>query len=339
MNNISKEFIIAGTLNAQENTWKNRFNSVLPDFHKEGEKIIMTRGNNSAEIDPFDEIILTVLLKFLFIPVWLVKQFYNKWMITGLENPQNKIDDWIKLGLVWEFGSPTGLYLRPTWALFKLFGQSPEKFYGIPYNTLAHTVSEEQVFFDILTGYSTIVNNEKKIGNLLLPRISELGFKDDNRGTNVITEPDFRNPYLYQDKGIKELNDTEHRINEAMKNGEKFTPELENFNQFTLVKKINNTGNIKKDFKFHLPDLIIPNLRDDKGNPTSIAVEVELSNKRGGYLETMERYKNNNKFGSVYWLVDSNAIAKSLRDAYKQTKGTGTCKTYIMEFVVPCPDF
>ncbi len=339
MYDLGKDFILAGTANAQENTWKNRFNSVLPDFKKDGERIIMTRANDSVIIEPFDELVLTILIKFLFTPIWLIKQFYNKWTILGIEDDVNsKINSWVKLGLVWKESAVTGQYLRPTYALFKLFGIVPEKFYNIPFNTLTHTISEEKVFFDIISGYSDIIKIENSKGNKLLPKISELGFKDYIEGTNCIGEPDFRNPYLYKQEGILELNNTENIINRAIKNGDMVTPELENFNQFTLVKKINNTGEIKKDFKFHIPDLIIPNLRKN-GNPTSIAIEVELSNKRGGYVETMERYRNNNKFGSVYWFVSMNSTAQALRDAYKDVKGTGTCKTHIVEFTVPTPDF
>lgn len=336
---LNREFIVSGTLNSQENTWKDRYNSILPDFKKDGEKIIMTKGNDSAIIEPFDEIILTILLKFLFIPLWLVRQCYNtNIMILGMNTCDDKINSWIKLGLIWKESTVTGIYIRPTYALFKLFGVPQEKFYNIPFNTLTHTISEQKVFFDIMAGFSSILAKENRMGHKLLPRVSELGFKESNIGTNIITEPDFRNPYLFRDEGIKELANTENKINNAMKNGDNFTPELANFNQFTLVKKVNNTGEIKKDYKFHLPDLIIPNLREN-GQPRSIAIEVELSNKRGGYIETMNRYKDNNKFGSVYWLVSMNSTANALRDAYKEVKGTGSCSTHLLEFVVPTPDF
>ena len=333
MKELSNEFILAGTLNALENTWKGRYNTALPSIKKEENLIKLTTSDISVGIDAFDEIVLTIILKFLFCPVWLIKQFYQTWMIAGIEDPEKRINDWVSIGLVWKEAAVTGQYVRPTYLLFKLFGEKPEAFYNIPFNTLTHTISEQKVMFDIMSGNSPILKREK-----VLPRISELGFDDDEHGTNALTEPDFRNPKLFKEEGIIELSETENAINEGMKNGAIVTPELENFNQFTLVKKVNNTGVIKRDYKFHVPDLIIPVIRDN-GKPMSIAVEVELSNKRYGYEETMRRYKDNNKYGAVYWLCNSPQIASALRDAYDAVGGTGTCKTVLMEFVIPSPEF
>ena len=336
---LNHDSILVGTLNSQENTWKNRYNATLPDIKKLGETIVLTSGNASVSIDSFDEIVLTIILKFLFSPVWLVKQFYQTWMIAGIgELPQDKINDWINIGLIWKEASVTGQYIRPTYLLFKLFGLKPEIFCNIPFNTLTHTISEQKVMFDIMSGKGEISEMIIKNQSDYLPRVSELGFKNSIDGTNVITESDYRNPKLYREDGIVELSDTENKINEGMKNGDTITPELLNFNQFTLVKKINNTGIIKKDFTFHISDLLIPVLRDH-GKPRSIAIEVELTNKRYAYEETMKRYKDNNKFGTVYWLCNSPNIAEALRTAHDSMDGTGTCKTILMEFVIPAPEF
>lgn len=333
MRELTEDFILAGTLNAQENTWKKKFNATLPNIKKEECKIKLSNGNHSVYIDSFDEIVLTIVLKFLFCPVWLTKQFYETWMIAGIEDPANKIKEWVDIGLVWIESDVTGLYIRPTFLLFKLFGETPEKFYNIPFNTLRHTICEQKVMFDVMCGNSEILKRENT-----LPRISELGFEDSEKGTNILTECDFRNPYLYKDEGIIKLSETENKINEGMKNGEIITPELLDFSQFVLIKKVNNKGSVKKDYKFHIPDLIIPVIRKN-GKPQSIAIEVELSNKRGGYIETMERYKNNNKYGSVYWLCRDSSTIEALRAAYEEVGGTGTCKTILLEFVVPSPKF
>lgn len=336
---LDKESILVGTLNAQENTWKNRYNAVLPDIKKIGEIIQLTSGNKIVFIDSYDEIILTIIIKFLFSPVWLINSFYQTWKIAGISDlSQNKINDWIDIGLIWKEASVTGQYIRPTYLLFKLFGLPPETFCNIPFNTLTHTISEQQVMFDIMSGKGTISEMIIKNKNSYLPRVSELGFNNSINGTNVITESDYRNPKLFREEGIAELSDTENTINEGMKNGDSITPELLNFNQFVLVKKINNTGVVKKDFAFHIPDMIIPVLREN-GKPKSIAIEVELTNKRYAYEETMKRYKDNNKFGTVYWLCNSPNISASLRNAYELVEGTGTCKTILMEFVIPAPEF
>lgn len=333
MREIKADFILSGTLNAQENTWKSRYNATIPSIQMIDGKINLTAGSKCVTIDSFDEIPLTIILKFLFAPVWLIKQFYQTWMIAGIDDPEAKINDWVEIGLVWKEAAVTGQYVRPTYLLFKLFGESPERFYNIPFNTLTHTISEQKVMFELMSGSSPILKNQ-----ITLPRISELGFEGIDTGTNVLTEPDFRNPQLFKEAGIIELSQTENSINEGMRNGATVTPELINFNQFTLVKKVNNTGTIKKDYLFHIPDLVIPVIRDN-GKPQSIAVEIELSNKRYGYEETMRRYRDNNKYGSVYWLCNAPNIAESLRNAYEAVGGTGTCKTFLMEFTIPSPEF
>lgn len=335
MRDLSADFILSGTLNAQENTWKGRYNSTVPSIKLVGQQLELSANNANVVIDSFDEIVLTIVLKFLFSPVWLVKQFYQTWKIAEMETPESRLNRWVDIGLVWKENSVTGQYIRPTYLLFKLFGQDPRPFFNIPFNSLTHTVSEQKVMFEIMSGNSS-VNNICR--DKLLPRISELGFDDDPFGTNVLTEPDFRNPKLFKESGIAELSETENQINIGMKNGATVTPELVNFNQFTLVKKVNNTGTVKKDYQFHVPDLIVPTVRVN-GVPQSIAVEVELSNKRWGYEETMRRYRDNNKFGTVCWLCNTPAIAEALRNAYDAVGGTGSCKTVLMEFVIPSPEF
>ena len=338
---LDKDFILSGTKNAQLNTWGNKYNSTVPNIKKEGSEITLSSFDCCVKINNFDEIVLTIILKFLFMPVWLMKQFYSApYNILGMENIDDKINSWIQIGLIWKESSVTGEYVRPTYSLFDLFGETPYTYLNIPFNVLTHTISEEKVMFDIMTGDSEIVNIERKNNpNKLLPRISELGFNEDKRGTNVIAEEDFRNPNLFKPDGIKELNNSEHEIFESIKNGNNITPELTNFKLFPIVKKIDNTGIIKNDYKFHLPDLIIPTLRNN-GNPQSIAIEIELTNKRTvNYVETLKRYKDNNKFGSLYWLCNNNSISAALRSAYDEIDGTGTCKMYLLEFVVPFPEF
>ena len=49
--------------------------------------------------------------------------------------------------------------------------------------------------------------------------------------------------------------------------------------------------------------------------------------------------KDNNEFGSVYWLCGNNNVAKSLKYAYNEIGGTGFCKCYLQEFTIPYPEF
>lgn len=332
---LNEDEIIVGTKSAQANTWGNRYNYVVPSIKKEGATITFSTSDVSLQINSFDEIILTIIIKFLFMPVWLIKKCYGESIgIAGFEDIDIKINNWIKVGIISKEDSVTGQYVRPTYALFTLFGLDPYPYTSIPFNTLTHTISEEKVMFDIMAGNSDIIKRE----NIKIPRMSELGFEPYRIGTNVIAEGDFRNPILYTQNGIDELNRVENEINQGIINGVNFTPELENFRYFIIAKKINSTGIPKKDYLFHLPDLVIP-LPRINGKSKSIAVEVELTNKRVNYEESLNRYKNNNKYGAVYWLCNSSAIVQSLKAAYEAVGGTGDCRMMLSEFVIPSPDF
>lgn len=334
---IEKEFFKSGIAEAKRNTWGSRYHPTTPTIRKEGAIIKIIDNETVVEINYFDEIVLSIIMKFCFCPIWLIKKFYSddSNFLMQSQSIDDKINDWIKIGIIWKESAVTGNYVRPTYQLFSLFGESPYQYTSIPFNVLTHTIVEENIMFEVMTGKSQIFENERKN---LLPRISELGFDDGNSGTNIIAEEDFRNPKLYTEEGIIELSETEHKINEAIKTKNSIiTPELTDFRQFVLVKKINNTGVVKQDYKFHVPDLIIPCLRQN-GQPKSIAIEAELSNKRTAYLETMERYKDNNKFGSVYWLCNRSDTLQSLREAYKEAGGTGNTKTYLLEYLIPSPE-
>lgn len=331
---LTKSQISSGIKHAQQSTWGNRYNPVTPSIKKENGVLILSTMDDRIIINNFDEIVLTIIAKFLFMPVWLIKQCYNFDGFQDFEDTDKKINDWISIGLIWKEDSVTGQYVRPTYSLFSLYGIPPYTYTNIPFNTLTHTISEEKVMFDIMSGRSEIIKKE----NIKIPKFSELGLPNYTLGTNVIAEEDFRFPSLYTDKGIQELIDIENKINNGIKNGETITPELEDFKYFVIANKVDSTGNNRKDWNFHLPDLCIPIPRD-KGKSKSIAIEVELTNKRNDYVESLKRYKNNNKYESVYWLCNSNAIAQSLKNAFKEIGGCGSCKVVLQEFVIPSPEF
>lgn len=335
MVDLDRDFILSGTKHAHLTTWGGKYNPVIPSIVKTGESIKLSTASTSAEINSFDEIVLTILVKFLFLPVWLVYKFYDSDLkIVGQNYVKEIISKWIKLGLAWMEDSVTGSYLRPTYALFELFGYDLCEYSNIPFNTLTHTITEEDIMFQIMSGQHEIFKRE----SIKFPRISELGFKPSIDGTNVISEGDFRNPKLYTQGAIDELNEIESAINEnlASSNPKALTPELENFRYFTIAKKVNDTGILRKDWVFHVPDLCIP-LPRENGYPKSIAIEVELTNKKVMYTESLSRYRDNNKYGTVYWLVSSNAISQSLRNAYKEIGGTGSCKMKVLECIIPFP--
>lgn len=329
MKKIDVEMALLGEQNALDNTWNNKFNKVVPDFQREGSVLKFTANNTVCTIDSFDEIILTILLKYLFMPVWFFKQCYSFNNMVGMFSDK-KIEEFVNIGLCWRQDSMAVQYLRPTHALFKLFNREPESFTDIPYNTLTHTVSEAKVMFEVMSGESNLFSKFD-----FIPRISELGFDPNPNGTNIVTEGDFRNPNLYKQQGIDELSDSENKINMAARTGESFTPELANYRLFPIVKKIGNTGIVKNDYLFHIPDLVIPMLREN-GQPRSIAIEVELTSKRiSGYEESLNRYKDNNKFGTVIYMCGNPGIAEALKAAYELIGGMGSTKLIVQEFVVP----
>lgn len=333
MKELTPESILAGTKNAYINTWGNRYNKAIPAVKMNGASLTYSTSLVSVEFTPFDEIVLTIIMKFLFVPIWLIKKFYSYEfnMVGNDDYVDEMIDKWIQLGIVWKESEVTGHYLRPTHSLFQMFRQKPYKYCNIPFNTLRHTICEELVMFEVMAGISEINKNE-----VTMPRVSELGFSGNISGTNIISEPDFRNPNLYSE--YNKIMQIEYEVNEGIKNQEKVTAELLDFRYFNIVKKINNTGVVKNDFKFHIPDLIIPVIRNN-GKSQSIAIEIELSNKRIDYEEACKRYKDNNKFGVVYWLCNGSSIANYIREAYQKVGGTGSCRTELLEFIIPSPNF
>lgn len=332
---LTEDFIKAGAKGATETTYGNRYHSEIPDVKMEDDGLHLGVGTSFSIITSLDETILTILVKFLFCPIWLIKQMY--YSVSELYDEawvEETINSWISVGIAWKEPSVTGQYLRPTYALFNLFGMDPYPYVDIPFNTLTHTIGEEKVFFDILNGISEIVKMEE----IVTPRISELGFPPDKSGTNAIIECDFRNPKLFQQDGIDEINYVENAILQGIKDGSSITPELEDFKYFVEVKKINSTGSVKRDYKFHIPDLVIPIPRN-KGLPQSIAVEVELSNKTAiNYQESIIRYKDSKKYGSVYWLCRNGKIAQAIRQAFDDQGGAGSTKMTLLEFTVPFPE-
>lgn len=332
MKNLTPDFILNGTKNAQKNTWGGRYNKITPAIRMFGSNMVLSTSIDRVEINAFDEIILTIIMKFLFAPIWLIKQWYDGslGMVGNESYVDEMIENWINIGIVWKESDVTGQYLRPTYALFQLFDVPPYKYCNIPFNTLRHTISEEQMMFEVMSGTSQICKREKTT-----KRISELGFTGELQGTNIISEEDFRNPF----QTYQQIMDVENKIEKEIKAEAKITEELRDFRNFSIVKKVGNTGEIKDDFKFHVPDLIIPVPRD-KGKPMSIAIEVELSNKRAiNYVETMNRYRDNNRFAVVYWFCSSMTTATAIRDAYIESGGTGTCRTELMEWVLPSPKY
>ena len=338
MKELSDDFIQSGTLNSSNNTWGGRYNAAIPYFNKKGSFLEVQANGVTTSITSYDEITLFLLVKYLFIPAWLVEQWYETgtFDIIGIKakNGRDKIKDWVKLNLCWLESTPTGIYLRPTKALFQMFNYEMDKYTNIPTNTLTHTVSEISVSHDIMSGQHPILKRFK-----VLPRQSFLGLPPQEIGTNIICEADFRNPAMWSEQGMQKVIEIEKKIDEGILEGKTVTPELTDFRYFSVIKKVDDTGIPKKDYVSHVPDIVIPMIREC-GQPRSIAIEVELTSKGiRGYEESIKRFKDNNKFGFVIYLCGGPGVAESLKKAYRNIGGSGMTKFIIMEYVIPQPQY
>ena len=335
---LTKNDIIKGTQRAQENTFGNRYTSADYSFKVENNVLRVWANGVTVYIDSIDEVVLYVIKIISFVPTWLITQFYSAVSSGAALNIDDKINNWIAVGLVWKEPDVTGLYVRPTRGLFKLFNNGIDdtgwQYTELPFNMLRHTIAESKVLFDILSGVSNIVKD-----NFTLPRPSFLGLPPNNAGTIVWTEKEFKAPNMFTQRYIDELESAERAIEEGVKNGAKITKELENPRYFVIAKHVDNTGTLRKDWDYHLPDLVIPVVRNS-GVAQSIAIEVELTNKKiVAYRETVKRYKDNIKYSKVYWLCRDPDIAKSLREAYDLEGGCGKCEWVIEELNIPSPIF
>ena len=321
---------------AELNTW-HYYRPTKPAIKKEEHFINLKTSELEIQLNQLDEIILSIVLDFLFCPTWLVCRWLKKYSKYRTESEKDTIMSWIDIGLVWHESSVTGNYLRPTKLLFNLFNKNMPKYTDIPFNQLTHTISEQQVMFEILSGDSDNIVN-KIFSKMYIKRHSPLGLTGGIKGTNIINESQFSNVISYQSKSVKEINSIEYNINKEIENKETITTEFRDFSKFIIIKKRGNTGVVKKDYSFHVPDLIIP-LPRLQGSPQSIAIEVELSDKKlTRYIETLKMYKDNNRFGYVVWLSSNEKISGNLLKAFKNLSGLNKTKMLIQPFTIPSPD-
>lgn len=329
-------FLSNSGINAEKNTWERRSNTV-PSIVKNENYLTLRTDTEDVHISSFEECVLQVIAGFTFCPAWLVEQWLGEKHVVGDKTEKEVIISWIRSGIVWIQNSVTGEYLRPTNLLFRLFGKPEPKFTDIPYNQLTHTVSEQEVCFSVMSGRpsSPLVKNFEGV---FMPKYSPLGIQGDTgRGTNIIREAEFRSMSVFMKKSIPEIEDIESRIKGMIERGESVTPEFEDFKNFIIIKKQDNTGVLKQDYRFHIPDLIIPILRTE-GRANSISIEIELSDKKlNRYIDTLQKYRDNNRFGHLVWLTQSESINRSLRQAYKEVGGLGHTQMHIYEFSVPSP--
>ena len=76
--------------------------------------------------------------------------------------------------------------------------------------------------------------------------------------------------------------------------------------------------------------------RDNSGEISWKELEIELTPKAADkYIGILENYKDNIKFGKLFYLCGSLRIARYVKEAYKTIKGLGDCDLYLLPFTAP----
>lgn len=299
----------------------------VPSIQKISDKIIEVRtADSSCQISKLEETILHIIAQFKYSPFWLMQQWFYLYTKT---NGYNIVLSWIEVGLVWAETTSMGIFIRPTKFLFDMFKIEDEKYLEIPFGMLNHTCAEQQITFDINMGNPTselwhVIKNEET-----LPVYHPLSLKFEKEdGTICIREADFRIGFKrYNSETLLQM---ENEIREQIKLAVKYTEEFNDFSRFPIIN-INENGELVTQ----TPDIIVPIPRDN-GMPKSFAIEIELSPKGADkYIAIMQNYKNNVKFGKLFYLCGSQRIAKLVKDAFKAVKGLGTCELYLLPFTAP----
>ena len=281
---------------------------------------------NIVSITKLEEIILYIISSFKFSPFWLLQQWFDIYHKNGFE----VISQWINVGLVWAETSSMGVFIRPTRFLLDMYKVEDTKFIEIPFGLLNHTCAEEQLVFDLNMG-----NNKSEMWLVIqqeetLPVYHPLGLKAENdTGTIAIREADFKLGYKRSE--IKNILEKEDEIKRQIKSGMKYTEEFNDFSNFPIILIEHKTGELLTQ----TPDIIVPIPRKE-GKAESYALELELTPKTPKrYIDILKNYKNNIKFGKLFYLCGSQRIAKLVKDAYKNIGGLGDCDLYLLPFTPP----
>lgn len=341
---ITEESLFDGANISLVNTRQRRYNNVRFSAEVKDGKYIITSENGILELTIYDEIILAILLKFRFAPSWLVMEWYDSIREDIKLFPEdegykefslNRLRDLINVGFVYEFPSAVSMFLMPTEKLASIFGERLGGFNNPPYNTLTHTISEQQIMFDCLSGKAKYLE-----GINCIPYVSSLGL--DTVGAMCIPELDYSVRNSYFKNHIQEFNDQEAILIQEMLDGKIITtPDLKE-SKFTIHKKID-----QYDYEMKIPDLVVLAPRvldeDEVAVPRSIALEVELSCKGvEAYKNILNLYWSNLKYGKVVYLLNDPKIRSCLIEAYNWVKYDNelretdqTCEFEIVEFEVP----
>ena len=295
---------------------------VSPHIQKQSDnEIIVKTVENEVIITKVEEVILNIIANFKFSPVWLIQQWTN--------NAFEKMLSWINVGLVWAETTSMGVFLRPTRFLLDMLKIDDDKYIEIPFGMLNHNCSEQQLLYDIHLGNEgselwQIIKNEET-----LPCYHPLGLIVENEtGTIALREADFR--IGFRRYNTNEIQAREEELIREIRSGKKFTSEFTDFSRFPIVN-----FNEKGELITQTPDILVPIPRKES-KAQSYAIEIELSPKTPDkYKGIMNNYKNNVKFGKLFYLCGSQRIARLIKDAYKAVGGLGDCELFLVPFIPP----
>lgn len=342
---------------SEKATWgpiSRSYPSISADKDNKDSLVVSKEGVASATIGLLEADILETLANYTFLPTSVAADWLEpKDSITdnvGFENlvsfdtdfmsGLDILQSWIDLGLIYEETGINGSFIRPMKTVFLMARLPIPKFTDIPYNLLHHTVGCAAAYFKILRG------ELETLEGIEIPRWSNVLNAQVNQGVNAFPEAKIR---AFAPSVDKYLN-AEKEIRDSINNRDVVTPEFRDMWKFlifsTKVAEENEELDLSKlsSYDIHIPDILIPIPRDYgedmkvlKDSASSIAVEVELTNKgRDRYSHTLEKYKNQNRFGSVLWLASPKNIL-TINAAVQQIGMTASTVPgiYYEEFEVP----
>lgn len=295
-----------------------------------------------AFIYVIDEVILYIIARFRWAPAWLIQQWYETYGIDGY----SKIEQMIKVGIIWAQTGSTGVFIRPTYELFDwvdiyestwidkdgIERKNRPSYVDIPFNLLNHTCAEMQIVFDVMMGNpnSEIWYFIKKSGAQCLPEYHPLHITSNQPvGVPILTEEEYKGRI-----DATSIRTGQDKLIQSIRDRQKFTAEFQDYSLFTLATE--DPDKNKEGIYTQRPDLVIPAFRLENGQPQSWAIEMELSAKTGNrYDKIMKSYKNNMVFGYLLYLCGNNYIVEQVKKAYKAIGGLGTCRLFVAPWTAP----
>lgn len=301
-----------------------RYPKVTPHINMYHDHLEIKTIDDCAEIHKIDEVVLYIVARFRWVPAWLAQQWFEVYNINGYD----RIEQWIRVGLVWAQTGSTGVFIRPTYFLFNLMDIKETNYTDIPFNLLNHTCAEMQIVFDVMIG-----NPKSEIWYFIqnspcLPTYHPLKIQPVNDGgVPILVEEEYKSSI----DPVK-VREEQDKLIRSIKSGSRFTAEFQDYSLFTLATEDNSKSGIYTQ----RPDLVIPAFRTEDGKPQSWAIEMELSSKMGyRYDKIMQSYRNNLIYGYVLYLCGNNRIVEQVKKAYKEADGLGTCRLFVAPWTAP----